>query len=506
MEIGINQDKCIQLVPKMANRHGLITGATGTGKTVTLQVLAENFSDMGVPVFMQDVKGDLTGFIEPGQESLKFKERLNLIGVDQVPFKAYPTTFWDIFGEEGHPIRTTISDMGPLMLTKLLDLNDVQTAVLYTVFKYADESGLLLLDFKDLLETINYLVNNSSQLEGEYKTISKASMGAIQRKLIILEQEGIEHFFGEPALDIKDLMVVDHLGRGMINVLEASKLASNPSLYSTFLLWLLSELFEELDEIGDPDKPRLVFFFDEAHLIFKDMSKYLLQKFEQVVKLIRSKGVGVYFITQNPLDIPESVLGQLGNRIQHALRAYTPKEQKAVKVAADTFRANAAFDTADVISNLGLGEALISFLDEKGIPTVVERAYIMPPKSKIGPASDPEVLQRYIAMSYLGQKYNQTFDRHSAYEVLRNKAVSSDENDLSQDNVTKATPAKKAKGTNTKPVQDDKSLFETMLTGSSTKKRRTDSPLDRFFKSTASSIGTQVGRSLVRGILGSLTK
>jgi len=497
MDIGINNSKIINMIPKMANRHGLITGATGTGKTVTLQVLAENFSEIGVPVFLQDVKGDLTGFIEAGSESSRFKERLDLIGVDKVDFTAYPTTFWDIWGESGHPLRTTVSDMGPLMLTKLLDLSDAQTSVLYTVFKYADEEGLLLLDFKDLLEIINYMANHGKELKDEYSTISTASIGAIQRKLIILEQEGIEHFFGEPALNIKDLMVVDNLGRGMINVLESSKLSSNPSLYSTFLLWLLSELFEELDEVGDLEKPRLVFFFDEAHLIFSDMSKYLLEKFEQVVKLIRSKGVGIYFITQNPLDIPESVLGQLGNRIQHALRAYTPKDQKAVKVAADTFRQNDTFDTATVITELGLGEALISFLDEKGIPGVVERAYIMPPRSKIGPAADEEGLKRYIGMSYLGTKYNQSIDRESAYEML-NVRVAKEEAEEAEE--TKKI-AKSSTSTNSKAKSSS----------SSTKKakkstRKTDTALDKLLKSTATSIGSQVGRSLVRGILGSLTK
>ena len=478
----------------------LITGATGTGKTVTLKVLAEQFSDLGIPVFMQDVKGDLTGFIEAGSESPRFRERLDLIGLDKVDFTTYPTTFWDIFGKEGHPVRTTVSDMGPLMLTKLLDLNDVQTSVLYTVFKYVDEEGLLLLDFKDLLATINHLSNNSEGLKDEYRTISKASIGAIKRKLNILEQDGIENFFGEPALDIKDLMVVDNMGRGMINVLASSKLSITPSLYSTFLLWLLSELFEELDEVGDLDKPRLVFFFDEAHLIFNDMSKYLLEKFEQVVKLIRSKGVGVYFITQTPLDIPASVLGQLGNRIQHALRAYTPRDKKAVNTAADTFRQNEAFDTAEVITNLGVGEALISFLDEKGIPSVVERAYIMPPKSKIGPVSDAAALERYISMSYIGNKYNQSYDRPSAYEMLTQKA-----NALAEKN-KRALELEEEKKVQKEDKRDDKNMFETLLGGSSKRSSRSDSPMDKFVKSAFTSIGTQVGRQVIRGILGSLSK
>ncbi|PKM56952.1 MAG: ATP-binding protein [Firmicutes bacterium HGW-Firmicutes-3] len=475
MEIGINASKKISMNPKMINRHGLITGATGTGKTVTLKVLAEAFSEHGIPVFMQDVKGDLTGFIEPGAQSDKFQQRLLQIGLESVPFTAYPATFWDIFGEEGHPIRATVSDMGPLMLSKLLTLNDVQTSVLFTIFKFADENGLLLLDFKDLVAVLSYITDNSSKLEGPYKSISKATLGAIHRKLIIMEQEGIEHFFGEPAFDIHDLLTFDNTGRGMIHVLESSKLSTNPSLYSTFLLWLLSELFEDLDEVGDLDKPRLVFFFDEAHLIFKDMSKSLLDKFEQIVKLIRSKGVGIYFITQNPLDIPESVLAQLGNRIQHALRAYTPKEQKAVRVAADTFRQNEAFDTADVISNLGVGEALISFLDDQGIPSIVERAYIMPPKSKIGPVAEQEAIIKHINMSFFKNKYSQSYDRHSAYEALREKALHTQNASSTKEEVKKSI-------------------------------RKTDSPLDRFMKSTASSIGSHVGRSLIRGILGSLKK
>jgi hypothetical protein len=500
MKIGIQNNEFVSMVPKMANRHGLITGATGTGKTVTLKVLAEQFSELGVPVFLQDVKGDLTGFIEEGSESKRFRERLDLIGLESAAFTTYPTTFWDIFGKEGHPVRTTVSDMGPLMISKLLDLNDVQTSVLYTLFNYVDEEGLLLLDFKDLMATINFVSLHKKELPDEYRTISSASIGAIKRKLMILEQEGIENFFGEPALDIKDLMVVDNLGRGMINVLASSQLSMSPSLYSTFLLWLLSELFEELDEVGDVEKPRLVFFFDEAHLIFDDMSEYLLEKFEQVVKLIRSKGVGVYFITQTPLDIPDSVLGQLGNRVQHALRAYTPRDKKAVDTAADTFRQNPDFDTADVITNLGVGEALLSFLDEKGIPGIVERAYIMPPKSKIGPASDPEALKRYIGMSYIGTKYNQSVDRPSAYEMLTQKA---EHLAAKKEETEKQTKQKSVKRT---PEPEKESMLGNIFKSATKKGRRSDSTMEKFLKSTASSIGTQAGRALVRGILGSLTK
>lgn len=504
MKIAIHNQQFIRMNPKMANRHGLITGATGTGKTVTLKVLAEQFSEIGVPVFLQDMKGDLTGFIEPGKDSNKFQERMKLIGLDQTSFTPYPTTFWDIFGESGHPVRTTISDMGPLMLSKLLDLNDVQTSVLYSVFQYVDQEGLLLLDFKDLMETINFISIHKKSLPDEYKTISSASIGAIKRKLMVLKEEGIENFFGEPALDIKDLMTVDPLGRGMINVLSSSRLAMSPNLYSTFLLWLLSELFEELNEVGDLDQPRLVFFFDEAHLLFDEMSDYLLDKFEQVVKLIRSKGVGVYFITQTPLDIPDSILGQLGNRIQHALRAYTPRDKKAVDTAAETFRQNPKFETASVITHLGVGEALLSFLDEKGVPGIVEKAYIMPPRSKIGPASNPELLAHHIKISDLGKKYNQAFDRHSAYEMLKQKS----DNLADRRQTGKATkPAKDVeKSAPPQKGNDQAGFFETLLNGTSRKSRRSDSTMEKFLKSTASSIGTQAGRAIVRGILGSLTK
>ena len=500
MEVGISQGKLIGMVPSMANRHGLITGATGTGKTVTLKVLAEAFSDIGVPVFMQDVKGDLTGFIEAGKSSDKFEERLSLIGLENSTFMAYPTTFWDVFGEQGHPIRTTVTEMGPLMLTRLLMLTEAQSAILYTIFKYADEEGLLILDFKDLMEVINQLSMSSVDLADEYRTMNKSSIGAIKRKLIILQEEGIEHFFGEPALDINDLMVVDNLGRGFIHVLEASKLAMVPNLYATFLMWMLSELYEELEEVGDLEKPRLVFFFDEAHLIFKDMSKVLMSKFEQVIKLIRSKGVGIYFITQSPLDIPEEILGQIGNRIQHALRAYTPKDKKAVDVAAETFRANDAFNTSDVITQLGVGEALISFLDKDGVPGIVERAYILPPKSKIGPVSDAVFLRQYIDGSYIRPKYQDSVDRYSAYEMLTKKAESRQ---------TGSEPSIKEKAAKEK-VEKEKAAKEKAAKEKASKvktaKRKTDSAVDRFVKSAASSIGNQLGRQLLRGLLGSLKK
>jgi len=480
MDIGIKQNKRVQLNPKMANRHGLITGATGTGKTVTLKVLAENFSDIGVPVFIEDIKGDLSGFVEAGAPSDKLNSRLSLIGLDpnSVDFKLYPTAFWDIFGEKGHPLRATISDMGPLMLSKLLDLNDVQNSILYSIFKYADENGLLLLDFKDLTEMINFFISPTKAVSPEYRSINKASLGAIHRKLIVLERDGIEQFFGEPAMDIKDFIKVNEKGQGVINILSSEKLVQSPRLYSTFLIWLLSELFEELEEVGDSDQPRLVFFFDEAHLIFKDMPKYLSEKFEQVIKLIRSKGVGVYFVSQEPSDIPEGVLSQLGNRIQHALRAYTPKEQKSVKSAAEAFRPSPNFDTEAVISELGVGEALISFLDENGVPEIVERAFILPPKSKIGTLSDESLILKLINQSSLENKYRDPIDRYSAYEILNEyKDENADEE--------KVMPSKKQ---------------------SKKKSRKSDSALQKFLKSTASSMGTQIGRSLARGLLGSLKK
>ena len=405
------------LLGKMANRHGLIAGATGTGKTISLKVLAEGFSDMGVPVFMADVKGDLSGMVEPGEHSDKLAERLALCGVPSFGYKTYPTVFWDVYGEQGHPVRTTISEMGPTLLSRLLGLNDVQTGVMNILFRVADAEGLLLLDMKDLKSMLSYLGEHRSEYTLEYGNVSAASVGAIQRAVAILENQGGDGFFGEPALQLEDLLQLDEEGRGYINILAADKLLLNPVMYSTLLLWLLSALYEKLPEVGDPEKPKLVFFFDEAHLLFNNCSRSLLEKVEQIVRLVRSKGVGVYFVTQSPADVPQVVLGQLGNRIQHALRAYTPLDQKAVKVAAQTFRQNKEFDTEEAISQLKTGEALVSFLDEHGAPSVVQKAVILPPQSKMGPISE-EKRAECLANSPFTGVYDEVVDRESAYEIL----------------------------------------------------------------------------------------
>ena len=458
------------IIPRMANRHGLIAGATGTGKTVTLQVLSENFSRLGVPVFLADVKGDLAGLSSPGKENPKIQERVNTVGFSNFNFSESPVAFWDLFGEKGHPVRTTISEMGPLLLSRLLNLNDTQSGVLTLVFEIADDSGLLLLDLKDLRSMIKYVGDNASQYKTEYGNISRASIGAIQRSLIALENEGGDIFFGEPALDLEDFLQTDTDGNGIINILAADKLIRSHRLYATFLLWLLSELFEQMPEVGDPEKPKLVFFFDEAHLLFKKAPKALLEKIEQVARLIRSKGVGVYFVTQNPLDIPDAVLGQLGNRVQHALRAYTPRDQKAVKAAAQTFRTNPALDTETVITELGVGEALVSFLDEKGRPKIVERALIRPPFSRMGPVTTQE-RTLVINNSLVVGVYEKAVDRESAYELLKKRAESA----------PKSPPPKKKKRT-----------------------RRSDTAIEAMTKSAARSLGSRIATELVRGVLGSL--
>ena len=405
------------LLPQMANRHGLIAGATGTGKTISLKVLAEAFSDMGVPVFLSDVKGDLSGMVKPGEHSEGLQKRLTGCGVPSFQYQAFPTIFWDVYGEQGHPVRTTISEMGPLLLSRMLGLNETQTGVMNILFRVADDEGMLLLDIKDLKAMLAYLGEHARDYTLEYGNVSVASVGAIQRAVAVLEDQGGDCFFGEPALNIADWMQIDQDGKGVINILAADKLLLNPTMYSTFLLWMLSELYELLPERGDADKPRIVFFFDEAHLLFNNCSKTLMEKVEQVVRLIRSKGVGVYFITQSPADIPMTILGQLGNRIQHALRAYTPLDQKAVKVAAQTFRTNPTFDTEEAISSLKTGEALVSFLDENGAPCVVDRATILPPQSFMG-AIDADTRQAVIASSPYAGVYDVMTDRHSAYEVL----------------------------------------------------------------------------------------
>ncbi len=457
------------ILPEMANRHGLISGATGTGKTVTLQVLAENFSMIGVPVFMADVKGDLAGLSRTGSENPKITERINRIGLSNFVFGEASVIFWDVFGVHGHPVRTTVSEMGPLLLSRLLNLNDTQTGVLALVFEIADDGGLLLLDLKDLRSMLRYVGDSSSSFTTEYGNISRASIGAIQRSLISLENEGGDIFFGEPSLNLDDFLQTDASGRGVINILAADKLIQSPAIYATFLLWLLSELFEQLPEAGDPEKPGLVFFFDEAHLLFDNAPKALLDKVEQVARLIRSKGVGVYFVTQSPLDIPDIILGQLGNKVQHALRAYTPRDQKAVRAAAGTFRTNPALDAEKILMELGVGEALVSFLDKEGKPSIVERALIRPPFSRIGPVA-PEERSAVILNSPLRGRYEKVIDRESAYEMLKKRV----------ENAPVAKPAPKSK-----PV------------------RRSDSPIEAMAKNAARSVGRQVATELVRGILGS---
>jgi DNA helicase HerA-like ATPase len=454
----------------MANRHGLIAGATGTGKTVTLRVIAERFSRIGVPVFMADVKGDLSGIAAPGQENPKISERAAQLGLEDFAFAGYPVTFWDLYGQQGHPVRTTISEMGPLLLARLLDLNETQSGVLNLVFKVADDSGMLLLDLKDLRSMLQYVGENAAQFKTKYGNVSAASIGAIQRALLKLEGQDGDHFFGEPAVDLDDLMQTDSSGRGVINILAADKLVNAPQLYATFLLWLLSELFERLPEVGDPDKPKLAFFFDEAHLLFNDAPKVLLEKIEQVIRLIRSKGVGVYFVTQNPLDIPDVVLGQLGNRVQHALRAFTPRDQKAVKAAAQTFRQNQDIDVGSVISELGVGEALVSFLNDKGQPTVVDRALIYPPQSQLAPLSVAE-REQVIKQSTIAGHYEQALDRESAYEMLQARAPQVEK------------PAERQGG----GWQGEAGKL-----------------LGALGTSAARAIGSHVGREIIRGALGSI--
>ena len=414
-------DKNLYLLPQMANRHGLVAGATGTGKTITMKVMAESFSDMGVPVFLQDIKGDLSGMCQPGAESDDMRRRVERFGIEGFEYRSYPTRFWDIFGEQGHPVRVAVSEMGATLLGRLLGLTEVQTGVLSIVFKVAEDNDLLLVDIKDLRAMLQYVGDNRAEFTTMYGNVSAASVGAIQRALLQFEEEGGEQFFGEPSLDIKDWMRTDADGRGYINILNSVRLIQSPTVYATFLLWMLTELYETLPEVGDLDKPRMIFFFDEAHLLFDDAPKALVQKIVQIVKLIRSKGVGVYFITQSPSDIPNDVLAQLSNRVQHALRAYTPAEQKSVKAAAKTFRVNPAFKTEDAIMELGVGEALVSFLDADGIPTVCERAFILPPQSLMGPAPETRI-RSLIASSEFEMKYRETIDRESAYEIITRAA------------------------------------------------------------------------------------
>ena len=464
----------VGILPRMANRHGLVAGATGTGKTVTLRVMAEQFSRIGVPVFMADVKGDLSGIAKTGGDRPEFAERATQLGIPDYAFDGCPTVFWDVFGLQGHPVRATVSEMGPLLLSRVLNLNDIQSGVLTLTFKIADDNGLLL-DLKDLRAMIQFVGENAEKFKTEYGNVSTASIGAIQRGLLAIEEQGGNTFFGEPALNLEDLIQTDASGKGVINILAADKLMQSPTLYATFLLWLLAELYENMPEVGDPDKPKLVFFFDEAHLLFNDTSKALEDKIEQVIRLIRSKGIGVYFVTQNPLDVPEVVLGQLGNRVQHALRAFTPKDQKAVKAAAETFRAAPGLDVSKAITELAVGEALVSVLDAKGAPTMVERAMVCPPRSRLSPLSSEE-RSGIIKGSVLFGHYEKAVDRESAYEKLKQRTTETQD----------AETAAARRGRTAEPESESAKLFGAMA------------------KSAAHAIGSSIGRQIIRGVLGSI--
>ncbi|CAH1669268.1 MULTISPECIES: helicase HerA-like domain-containing protein [unclassified Chelatococcus] len=498
-----------ELLLRLANRHGLVTGATGTGKTVTLQVLAEGFSNAGVPVFAADVKGDLSGISQPGDSKPAFVKRAADIGVEYVPDR-FPVTFWDVFGEQGHPIRATISEMGPLLLSRLLDLNDTQEGVLNIAFRVADERGLLLLDLKDLRALLTFVAEQAKDLTATYGNVSTQSIGAIQRQLLVLENQKGEKFFGEPALDINDLLKTDRDGRGVVNILAADKLMANPRVYATFLLWLLSELFEQMPEVGDLDKPKLVFFFDEAHLLFDNAPKALVDAVERVVRLIRSKGVGVYFVTQNPLDVPDAVLAQLSNRVQHALRAFTPRDQKAVKAAADTFRQNPSFDTAKAILELSVGEALVSTLDAKGAPSVVERTLIAPPSGRVGPCT-PEERKAIIAASPMRGKYDEEIDRESAYEVLTQRTAdnAAPAGGQSEGGVLDTISGMLGSilGTN---VKRGTRLTTTQTVARSVTRTVINNVAGnvaaQIGKSVGGSAGSSVGRAIVRGMLGGILK
>ncbi len=482
----------LDLLPRMANRHGLVAGATGTGKTVTLQVMAEAFSRIGVPVFAADVKGDLSGISQAGRENSKISERVKKLKLADFSFTGCPATCWDVFGEQGHPIRATISEMGPLLMARLLNLNDVQESVLALVFKIADDNGLLLLDIKDLQSMLQFVGDNAKQFQTQYGNISAASIGSIQRGILAIQQQGGEKFFGEPALNLDDLIQTDSNGHGVINLLAADKLIQSPKLYATFLLWLLTALFERLPEVGDPDKPKLVFFFDEAHLLFSDLPKIIEDKVVQVVRLIRSKGVGVYFVTQNPLDLPETVLGQLGNRVQHALRAFTPKDQKAVRAAAETFRTNPKLNVEEVITQLAVGEALVSFLDDTGTPGIVQRALVCPPHSQIGPIT-PDERKQLIQRSLVAGVYENAVDRESAFEILKSRAGH-------------PLPSASGGGSSAPGAPASPPWYTNIpgMSGTSSGGRRGDNIVDVMAKSAARAMGSSVGRQIIRGVLGSL--
>jgi uncharacterized protein len=486
--------------PALANRHGLITGATGTGKTVTLQVLAENFSRLGVPVFLADIKGDLSGLAAAGSSSPKLRDRLKATGIDEPSWQAAPVAFWDVFGRRGFPVRATISDLGPLLLGRLFNLNATQQGVLALVFKIADDNGLLLLDLKDLRAMLQFAGDRARELRTGYGNISAASIGAIQRALVEIEQQGGAAFFGEPMLDVDDLLQTGADGRGIVNVLAADELIRSPKLYTTFLLWLLSELFERLPEVGDREKPVVVFFFDEAHLLFADAPAALMEKVEQVVRLVRSKGVGVYFVTQNPADVPETVLGQLGNRVQHALRAFTPKDQRAVRSAADTLRPNPRLDIGRAITELAVGEALVSVLDEQGIPTVTERAWIVPPASRIGPVADEERASVQRAMASLYGHYANAVDRESAYEILKTRTEA---RTGAAGPPRGAGPAGGAGGTGQAGGVSDV-LSDVLLGSTGPRGGKREGLLEAAAKSAARSVGSGLGRAILRGALGSI--
>lgn len=500
------------LALKLANRHGLIAGATGTGKTVSLQILAEGFSKAGVPVFCADIKGDLSGLAAKGVSKGFLEKRAEEVGLAKdYSYNAFPAVFWDLLGEQGHPIRTTISEIGPLLLSSLLELNDTQEGVLNVLFELADDEGLLLLDLKDLRAMLAHVAERASELSTLYGNVSKASVGAIQRRLLVLERQGGENFFGEPSLDIRDFIRTAPDGRGLVNILAADKLMTSPRLYAVFLLWLLSELFEELPEVGDPKKPKLVFFFDEAHLLFSGAPKALVEKVEQVVRLIRSKGVGVYFVTQNPLDIPETVLAQLGNRIQHALRAFTPRDQKAVRAAAETFRPNPDLDTERVITELGVGEALVSTLEGKGIPSVVQRTLIRPPSSRLGPVSQAE-RRTLIQSSPVFGLYERAKDRTSAYEVLMARAEEAQRQEHRQQEKEDSharkhgTPRRGRSGFQLPDFGRDDRPRRDSVDRRNKRKSQRDTVLEAGLKSAARSLGSSLGRALVRGLLGSLKR
>ncbi len=501
--IAINNEHEVCLIPKMANRHGLITGATGTGKTVTLQTLSETFSDMGVPVFAADMKGDLSGVAKAGgnKESVTKRVEGYKLGEKGFEFKAFPVRFWDVFGEQGHPVRTTITSMGPLLLERLLQLNDTQGAILSMIFRIADDNNLLLIDLKDLQKMLQFVGDNRKEFTTQYGNISPASIGAIQRALLRLESEGADKFFGEPDLEITDFIQTEQ-GKGVINILAADKLMNSPRVYTTFLLWLLDDLYETLPEVGDMDKPKLVFFFDEAHLLFNDMPKPLLEKVEQIVRLVRSKGVGVYFCTQNPADIPESILGQLGNRVQHALRAYTPNDQKAVRVAANTFRANPAFDTEKAITELNTGEALVSFLDEKGAPQMVQRANILPPQGQIGPITEGE-REQIIKQSLIYGIYEDFVDRESAYEILSQKQeLLEEERKLAEEEKERIKQQREAE----KLAREEDRARSAEARRKKEERGFLGDMLEQVGKSTQRQISYEIGKTIKRAIFGGLFK